>query len=573
MAIKWKSTEKKGGDLFRGAVSWLCFLLLLCLCTSGAFLLITVALDPSLAASIGDAVVRVTYGDYPRWVPVAGGCLVLFFAGLLALTIAFAQDRKAFEDALARWLRRIWVEVKLLAIAGVLAASLFLGMFTNLGFWWAPFTAGVLVLYFLCLDIGKNRRFFGHNIIHSILKALTNYKAMTTFEQRSIRRLFAVIAVIVGVLGAAVFLLAALDNAGPFPGRELMLPALVLSSGAAAIGTVVWYVLALKRDLRDWSFLMAQITEMYGGNLNAVNHVPPTSNLYDCAMQLNMIRTGIQKAVEEGTKADRTKVELITNVSHDIKTPLTSIISYVELLKREPDLPPHVMDYIKTISQKADRLNHIVQDVFEVSKAATGNISLDLEDLDIGKLLQQTFGEMEEDLRQSTLAWRVEIPDTPMLVHADGQRLYRVFQNLIRNCDQYALEGSRVYVNLTAQPNPAGGGLVTVMIRNISRNEITMDADHLTARFVRGDQNRTTEGSGLGLSIAKSFTEACGGRFNVHTDGDLFIVTVQFPLVVKAPAAPPVPAATAVPQEETPPAEAQPVEEAPPPPRQEPPAE
>ena len=551
MAIKWKSTEKKGGDLFRGAVSWLCFLLLLCAFTSGAFLLITVALDPSLAASIGDAVVRVTYGDYPRWVPVAGGCLVLFFAGLLALTIAFAQDRKAFEAALARWLRRIWVEVKLLAIAGVLAVSVFLGMFTNLGFWWAPFTAGVLVLYFLCLDIGKNRRFFGHNIIHSILKALTNYKAMTTFEQRSIRRLFAVIAVIVGILGAAAFLLAALDNAGPFPGRDLMLPALVLSSGAAVIGTVVWYVLALKQDLRDWNILMAQITEMYGGNLNAVNHVPPTSNLYDCAMQLNMIRTGIQKAVEEGTKADRTKVELITNVSHDIKTPLTSIISYVELLKREPDLPPHVMDYIKTISQKADRLNHIVQDVFEVSKAATGNISLDLEDLDIGKLLQQTFGEIEEDLRQSTLAWRVDIPDTPMLVHADGQRLYRVFQNLIRNCDQYALEGSRVYVNLTAQPNPAGGGLATVMIRNISRNEITMDADHLTARFVRGDQNRTTEGSGLGLSIAKSFTEACGGRFGLRTDGDLFLVTVTFPLAARqAPAYPALSGQGAAPAEE-----------------------
>lgn len=288
---------------------------------------------------------------------------------------------------------------------------------------------------------------------------------------------------------------------------------------------------------------------------------------------LQSIQSGIQKAVDEQTRAERMKTELITNVSHDIKTPLTSIISYVELLKREPDLPPHVMDYIKTISQKADRLNHIVQDVFEVSKAATGNISLDLEDLDIGKLLQQTFGEMEEDLRQSTLAWRVDIPDTPMLVHADGQRLYRVFQNLIRNCDQYALEGSRVYVNLTAQPNPAGGGLATVMIRNISRNEITMDADHLTARFVRGDQNRTTEGSGLGLSIAKSFTEACGGRFNVHTDGDLFIVTVQFPLVVKAPVAPPAPAAVAAPQEETPPAEAQPVEEAPPPPRQEPPVE
>ena len=292
----------------------------------------------------------------------------------------------------------------------------------------------------------------------------------------------------------------------------------------------MWYTLSFKRDLRDWAILLAQIAEMYGGNLNAVNHVPPTSNLYDCAMQLNMIRTGIQKAVEEGTKADRTKVELITNVSHDIKTPLTSIISYVELLKREPDLPPHVMDYIKTISQKADRLNHIVQDVFEVSKAATGNISLDLEDLDIGKLLQQTFGEMDETMRNSGLAWRVDIPDIPLLVHADGQRLYRVFQNLIRNCAQYSLEGSRVYVTLSAQ-----NGAAIVSIRNISKNEITMDADHLTARFVRGDQNRTTEGSGLGLSIAKSFTEACGGRFTVRTDGDLFMVAVAFPLVVKPP--------------------------------------
>ncbi|MFR5901928.1 MAG: sensor histidine kinase, partial [Neglectibacter timonensis] len=321
---------------------------------------------------------------------------------------------------------------------------------------------------------------------------------------------------------------------GPIKG--FLASAVVLFAVVGIVGTILWYTLALKRDLKDWNVLMAQIAEMYGGNLNAVNHVPPTSNLYDCAMQLNMIRTGIQKAVEEGTKADRTKVELITNVSHDIKTPLTSIISYIDLLKKEPDLPPHVMDYISTISHKADRLSHIVQDVFEVSKAATGNITLNLEDLDIGKLLQQTFGEMDETLRASQLTWRVEIPEAPILVHADGQRLYRVFQNLIRNCAQYSLEGSRAYVSLTAQ-----NGMAQVSIRNISRNEITMNSDDLTARFVRGDQNRTTEGSGLGLSIAKSFTEACGGKFFVRTDGDLFIVTVQFPQVVKKAA--PIPTA------------------------------
>ena len=566
MDTNLKSTETRGSGLFRGAVSWVSFLVLLCIMVSGLFALLLVALDTRVAGGIWEAAVSLSYGDYPKWLPVTAVSLGLFFGGLFTLAFLFRPDRRRFEERLAKWLSKIWVEVKLLAILFVLLLTLSLDMLIAVD-------AGVLLLYFLCLDIGRNRRFFGHNMIRSLLTALTEFKAMTTFEQRSLRRLVAALAVVVGVGGAGLFLLILLNNAGYFFGQELLLLAVFSFTAAGIIGTIGWYVIALKKDLRDWTVLMGQITEMYGGNLNAVNHVPPTSNLYDCAMQLNMIRTGIQKAVEEGIKADRTKVELITNVSHDIKTPLTSIISYVELLKREPDLPPHVMDYIKTISQKADRLNHIVQDVFEVSKAATGNISLDLEDLDIGKLLQQTFGEMEEDLRQSTLAWRVDIPDTPMLVHADGQRLYRVFQNLIRNCDQYALEGSRVYVNFTAQPNPAGGGLATVMIRNISRNEITMDADHLTARFVRGDQNRTTEGSGLGLSIAKSFTEACGGRFNVHTDGDLFIVTVQFPLVVKAPVAPPAPAATAVPQEETPPAEAQPVEEAPPPPRQEPPVE
>ena len=212
-------------------------------------------------------------------------------------------------------------------------------------------------------------------------------------------------------------------------------------------------------------------------------------------------------------------------MSHDIKTPLTSVISYVELLKKE-ELTPAARDYVEVLSQKTQRLSVIVQDVFEVSKAATGNISLNLEDLDVGRLLKQTFVEMEEVIERSKLQFRVDIPDTPMLVHADGQRMYRVFQNLIRNCTQYSLEGSRVYVSLVAQ-----SGVASVSIRNISKTEITMNGEDLTARFVRGDQNRTTEGSGLGLSIAKSFTEACGGRFFVRTDGDLFVATVQFPLV------------------------------------------
>jgi len=558
LAIKSKST-----DIFKGLVSWLCLLALLCgLCVGIVFSVIVLA-NPALQASVAESLQEFANGParseelveveedsfetlgpsalveaerqheefvYVRSVQIACALAVLLTA--LVLVFAFRQDRKQFEAILAGGMGKIWVEVKCL----FLAASIFCGLVflteDNLLF---SVCLWVLTAYLFCMDIGHNRQFFRHNIIHSILKALNSFKGMTNFEARSLRRLFSCLGVIAGVLALASLFFVWLVADDWWMGTiKLQVPLLVADIGFAltgVIGTVVWYVLGLKRDLRDWNALMAQITEMYGGNLNAVNHVPPTSNLYDCAMQLNMIRTGIEKAVEEGTKADRTKVELITNVSHDIKTPLTSIISYIELLKKEPDLPAHVMDYIHTISHKADRLSNIVQDVFEVSKAATGNITLNMEDLDIGKLLQQTFGEMDETLRNSQLIWRIDIPDMPVTVHADGQRLYRVFQNLIRNCDQYALEGSRAYVSLSAQ-----NGCATVSIRNVSRNEITMDSEDLTARFVRGDQNRTTEGSGLGLSIAKSFTEACGGTFSVRTDGDLFIVTVQFAQVIKPPA-------------------------------------
>lgn len=568
MATKSKSID---GNIFKGLISWLCLLALLCgLCLGVGFSIVVLAnpdVQTRAAANLQEfagsggsyydsAVIEETEAVsgggnasvsaidaqsqheefmYMRTVQIVCALAILLTA--LVLVFAFRKDRRRFEALVASGLGKLWVEIKCL----LLGALLFSGMvlFDGDGFIFAV-CLWVPSLYLFCLDIGYNRQFFRHNIIHSILKWLNTHKGMTTFEHRSLRRVFSALGVIAGVVAMAAAVLIWAPNhlyyaTGPVLGSIMV--SIIVFAATGVVGTIVWYVLGLKRDLQDWNALMAQITEMYGGNLNAVNHVPPTSNLYDCAMQLNMIRTGIEKAVEEGTKADRTKVELITNVSHDIKTPLTSIISYIELLKKEPDLPDHVMDYINTISRKAERLSSIVQDVFEVSKAATGNITLNMEDLDIGKLLQQTFGEMDETLRNSQLIWRMDIPDVPMMVHADGQRLYRVFQNLIRNCDQYALEGSRAYVSLSSQ-----NGFAVVSIRNVSRNEITMDGEDLTARFVRGDQNRTTEGSGLGLSIAKSFTEACGGKFSVRTDGDLFIATVQFVQVNWAPVpAPPAP--------------------------------
>ena len=534
--------RSRPSNAFKGLISWLCLLFILCAVSLLLVFAVMVLVSPGVTEYATDSVHEFA-GSVPRnpvqspdgapietpdlayeyGVKIASAVAVLLTA--LILVFAFRQDRRAFEAVVARWLGWIWMEVKLLVIAGFL---LFLIVAIDLGdppFIFSAGVLGVLLLYLLCLDVGRNRRFFGHNIIHSVLLRVNDFHSMTTFQQRALRRAYSVIVVGAALVAFGLFGYGVLVNILPPPHRDKLALTVPFISIVGIIGTVWWYILSLKRDLRYWNLLMDQITEMYGGNLDAVNHVPPTSNLYDCAMQLNMIRTGVQKAVEEGTKADRTKIELITNVSHDIKTPLTSVISYVELLKKE-ELSPAARDYVEILSGKAQRLSGIVQDVFEVSKATTGNISLNLEDLDIGRLLKQTFGEMEEVIERSKLQFRVDIPETPMLVHADGQRMYRVFQNLIRNCTQYSLEGSRVYVSLVAQ-----SGLASVNIRNISKTEITMNGEDLTARFVRGDQNRTTEGSGLGLSIAKSFTEACGGRFFVRTDGDLFVATVQFPLV------------------------------------------
>ena len=218
------------------------------------------------------------------------------------------------------------------------------------------------------------------------------------------------------------------------------------------------------------------------------------------------------------------KVELITNVSHDLKTPLTSIISYTELLQQEEGLPDHVQDYIRVLSDKSKRLQVMVRDVFEVSKAATGNLSVDIKPIDFAKLLRQTLADMGEAIEESGLALRPRLPESPVWIAADGDRLYRVFQNLIDNALKYALAGSRVYLSLKTEVGRAEASL-----RNTSREELPTGVD-LTARFVRGDASRTDGGSGLGLSIASSFTEACGGDFHVETLADLFTAVVSFPL-------------------------------------------
>ena len=230
----------------------------------------------------------------------------------------------------------------------------------------------------------------------------------------------------------------------------------------------------------------------------------------------------MEAAIRERTKSERMKVELVANVSHDIKTPLTSIVSYVDILKQEENLPEDVKDYIRVLGEKSERLSAMVQDVFEVSKAASGELKVNLEALDFAKLLRQTLADMAEPIEQSSLSMRVSIPEEPVEITADGQRLYRVFQNLLQNALKYSLPGSRVYLTLVEKD-----GNATAVMKNTSATELG-DGIDFTERFVRGDKSRTDGGSGLGLSIAKSFTEACGGSFHVETDADLFTAVVSF---------------------------------------------
>lgn len=311
----------------------------------------------------------------------------------------------------------------------------------------------------------------------------------------------------------------------------LMMPGFVFA--ALATFTMITFI-GLRKNYRlavDIGALADQILAVREGSLTEALILSEDSDLREAADNLNQIQRGMETALAEQVKSERMKVDLVTNVSHDIKTPLTSIISYAELLRQEKELPQHVNEYIQILGEKAERLRGIVQDVFEISKATSGQLPMQMEVLDMGKLLWQTLADMSDQISQSTLTMRTAIPETPVAVTADGQRLYRVFQNLLQNALRYSLEGSRVYLSLTEE-----AGQAVVRIKNTSGIELTASKD-FTERFVRGDESRTDGGSGLGLSIAKSFTEACGGSLTVETDADLFTVTVAFPVSGQAQAA------------------------------------
>ena len=455
---------------------------------------------------------------------------------LTALSIVWHRHKVRADRAIAWFTGRVWLEVKLLLLVPFLWACALAGMCCLAALMGEVLTYSIvrylsvpLALWWAYLYINDLRYNFGHlkeqSLCAACVRLLRRQILRHPAAQRADRRMIWQFAACIPfflfcALSVPAFLLFRLSPL-------LVLP--LCLAGCALIGLQVWLVRESRRSAAELDALLACIEAAGAGRLEGAPPLPPDSDFHGAAEQLSHMEEGLRTALAEQVRSERMKVELITNVSHDLKTPLTSIISYTELLQQEEGLPDHVQDYIRVLSDKSKRLQVMVRDVFEVSKAATGNLSVDIKPIDFAKLLRQTLADMGEAIEESGLALRPRLPESPVWIAADGDRLYRVFQNLIGNALKYSLEGSRIYLELTA-----ADGQAAAVLRNTSREELPDGVD-LTERFVRGDESRTDGGSGLGLSIARTFTEACGGTFSVQTQADLFTASVSFPLTRERP--------------------------------------
>ncbi|MDE5771124.1 MAG: HAMP domain-containing histidine kinase [Ruminococcus sp.] len=295
--------------------------------------------------------------------------------------------------------------------------------------------------------------------------------------------------------------------------------------------SIVWVIIAVVyiyfslKDINAITELSKHINDIYGGDYSA-KEVHMSLPTYTMTEKLNNISDGIQTAVDKRLQSERMKIDLVTNVSHDLKTPLTSIISYINLLSME-ELSPVARDYVKILEQKSERLREIVADVFDIAKA-TSRTDINFEMIDAVILVEQVLGDMSDRIEKSGREIRKTVSAETAPVYADGKKLYRVLQNIIDNALKYSLESTRIYLTLKKE-----NGNAVITVKNISSYEIKFTPEEITERFTRGDESRTTEGSGLGLSIAKSFTEACGGRFEIIIDGDVFEADVTLPITIK----------------------------------------
>lgn len=280
------------------------------------------------------------------------------------------------------------------------------------------------------------------------------------------------------------------------------------------------------RQQRDLGKLIRQIERISEGDLKADADIPKESLYYNASKQLSNIGSGLDKSLQDQMKGERMKIDLITNVSHDLKTPLTSIISYVDLLARDRTLSPEARDYVTILNQKTERLKNTIADLFELAKSTGGEAKVTLEPMDLKKLMEQTLEDMSDQIKESGFKVKFQCEAEHTKFKGDVNRMYRVVQNILENALKYSLKGTRIFATISNQ-----GSRVCLTVQNTSGYEMNFTEEEIMERFYRGEKSRTSEGNGLGLSIADSFTANCGGEFKIGIDGDQFKAMILFPIL------------------------------------------
>ena len=487
----------------------------------------------SVADSMADEAEN--YETYSKLMfPMLAGAIfgsVLWLIGMVWLTVTAGrkpEDEEIHLNGFDRW----YTEIAAGAVIGIwLAGTIILGTLianSSLGYSYAVVTVIVTCLicgtytmaWFLIGYLSLVRRIkagtlWKNSLIRKVLKWIGKCSGKLADFVRAFSRNTAEKIKVLLVGGAFLFLQFLIIGC-IFSGAEVFLLALMAVDVAAMIFII--------RKADGLDLIMDGLKKISDGELQyKIKTDTLTGKQKVMAEYINNIGGGLDAAVENSLKKERMQTELITNVSHDLKTPLTSIINYVDLMKRENPTDPKIQEYLRILDEKSQRLKVLTEDVVEASKASTGNIKLEMNDIDFVEMVQQVIGEFEEKFQEKNLTMMVHFTDEPSIIYADGQRMWRVLENVFGNVVKYAMEGTRVYAEISNRNKK-----VTFSLKNISAQPLNISADELTERFIRGDVARNTEGSGLGLSIAKSLTELQGGEFKLYLDGDLFKVMITF---------------------------------------------
>ena len=397
-------------------------------------------------------------------------------------------------------------------------------VYTNLYIFYVLYLVGLMIVsltanYFVILlksIFNKNTENYlvENALIYRAFKAsIREFSKVDKFDDKEINNAKMKFTLVYLVLCIVVFLLF-LFFAGMFAAspEAILIPMIIFA------GFIYFIIL---KNINQVARINREASEIVGGNYK--KKIEKTGGLYDGIVDnFNNIGSNLDNAIEDAVKSERLKTELITNVSHDLKTPLTSILNYSDLLSKEDNSQEEAKEYAKIINEKSNKLRVLIEDLFEVSKATSNNIELDRQELDFNSLVAQSIGEWEDKIKENSIEIISNLPEEKVMLNLDGQKFSRVLDNLFSNISKYALENTRVYVDLRDE------GGVKLTIKNISKYPLNISAEELMERFTRGEKSRTTSGSGLGLSIASSFVKAHGASFDIDIDGDLFKVTIEF---------------------------------------------